>query len=69
MPAIKYPWDEWLRMRAFRLVKGSDYDCATSSMVQQIRNAASRSGLRARIEEDSRGVFVRLEKRRKKTCR
>lgn len=46
-----YDWATWFSNKEpFSLVKGVDYSGQTHSMVQQIRNKASKSGYRASIQ-------------------
>ena len=45
----KYPWDRWFGKQWFRVTRGRDYECTTTSFVQQIRNAAGLRNLSVRI--------------------
>lgn len=58
----KYHWDLWLSRRRFRLRRGEDFACSASSMVQQIRNAASLRGIGVSIEEKDNGIDVRVDR-------
>ena len=51
MVAPLYPWDKWLSKGRFTLVRGKDFICANSSMVQQIRNRASRINKKLTVED------------------
>jgi hypothetical protein len=55
-----YRWEQWFRAEKFILRRGVDYTCPTSSMIQQLRNAASRHRVSVRILDlgDSLTVFV-----------
>lgn len=57
----KYPWDDWFGQPITVLVRGEDYHCSQSTMVQTIRNNASRRGLRVRVVEDDDCRAIRLE--------
>lgn len=60
-PYRRYPWEDWWRRRAFRLVRGTDYDVRTDLMVQQLRNRAGRDGysLHVDVSDDGRTIRVR----------
>ncbi len=58
MPAKLYDWDHWFSQRRFSLVRGRDFDCSPSSIVQQIRNESSRRGLSATVINDGRRIEV-----------
>jgi hypothetical protein len=49
-----YPWSEWIDGSAWRLERGTDFDCEPTSMASQIRDYASRHGLLAvaRVDGD-----------------
>lgn len=57
--APKYPWDEWLRRRRLRLVRGIDFDCQPHSMSVMIRTRAARRGLRVSVSIDESVITVR----------
>jgi hypothetical protein len=57
MPSPIYPWDSWFARESFRLVRGRDYDCPVSSIIQQVRNAASRRGLGVSVSEGKDGTL------------
>jgi len=73
MPNKIYPWEKWLagRRRWISLQQGRDYDCSTSTMVQQLRNAACRLEIGMSIEQRDDVLEVRTypterkEKRRR----
>lgn len=44
-----YDWDRWFKKKSFRLVQGHDFDCEVHGMASQIRNKASRRGLRVSL--------------------
>jgi len=61
----KYDWDGLLVPgKTFTFHKGTDYDCTTSAVVAQIRTAASRKGVSARIvvAEDERSLAVKVDR-------
>ena len=62
MPRPMYDWQRWFRRRKFILKRGVDYRCQTSSMVQQIRNAAYKRGLSVSLEEDNGALTVTVLK-------
>jgi hypothetical protein len=41
----KYDWDDWFNRSFTVLIRGRDYRCSQSSMVQQVRNAALKMGV------------------------
>lgn len=52
MPARrKYNWEEWFGQDSFTLVRGVDYHCSQSAMVQNIRNKAVKLGVRVNLED------------------
>jgi hypothetical protein len=63
-----YPWDKWLGKPRTRLRKGVDYSCPQSSICQQIRNAATRLGVRVTVDEtkDGKGVVIEVVEREDK---
>lgn len=56
-PSI-YPWDDWFEAEQFDLTRGIHYKCPQGVMQQQIRNAASKRGLRVSIDELDAGFVV-----------
>jgi hypothetical protein len=53
-----YDWEKWFGKPRFALKRGRDYGCATSSMAQQVRNAASEHGVSVSITERAGGLDV-----------
>ncbi len=49
---MKYPWDDWFARTKFLLVQGEDYNCGSATMVQQVRNQASRRGVGVDVAHD-----------------
>lgn len=52
-----YPWDRWFKRGRGRLRRGRDYTCLQNSMAQQVRNAASRRGLRVSVRQRHGGLI------------
>ena len=46
-----YKWDEWFRRRRVTLRRGKDFTCGIGTMIQQLRNAASKRGYAIHVEE------------------
>lgn len=60
----KYPWEEWFGSKITVLVRGEDYDCSQSTMVQIIRNRASLEGIKVKIiDTDTEIIIVVLGRR------
>ena len=59
-----YDWNTLFRKKVFTLLEGEDFDCTCESMEQQVRNAASRRGLRVIVvlEDGTVSVVVRRHK-------
>lgn len=45
----RYPWSEWFARDQYTLIRGEHFEGRTSTFVQQIRNRATRDGLRVGI--------------------
>lgn len=58
MPAALYDWPTWFSQRRFVLRRGEDYSCTQSSMEGQIRNAATRYGVKVRVEDQGEQITV-----------
>lgn len=56
---MKYPWKVLMQKKTFTILH-SEYDCARSSMPQQIRNAAVRLGKYVKIADGEDGFKVRV---------
>ena len=54
----RYNWKEWFGRERFALVAGVDYRCSTATMIQNVRNRASRLGLHIRVVETEGGFTV-----------
>lgn len=58
-----YKWEEWFKERDFTIHRGRDYVCSQSGMAQQIRQAATRFGVRISLKDcgNSFTVIVKQE--------
>lgn len=56
----KYPWEEWFRRERAVLLRGVHYRCSQSTMVQAVRNNASRRGLRVKIDDTDTEITVEV---------
>lgn len=66
----KYDWETWFSRKSTVLVKGVDYTCSQSAMVQSIRNNAYLRGAHVRpIDLDDRIEIVVLSKMKKTPVR
>ncbi len=54
----KYSWDKLFCHKVFTIYKGKDYYCSQSSMVGQIRNAASQRGVKVTIDDGDTYIIV-----------
>lgn len=59
MARRKYNWDEWFSRDETIIVHGTHYQCSQSTMVQTIRNEASRRGIRINIVDTGTEIFIR----------
>jgi len=59
----KYEWDYWFSYPTFELQQGRDYHVSQSAMVQQVRNMASRYGVRVSIEDRGTSLVVEVRDR------
>lgn len=57
----KYKWELWFVRDKTVLLRGVDYDCSQSSMVQSIRNAATRHGVRVHIEDEGDTITIEVK--------
>jgi hypothetical protein len=57
---VRHPWRDWFKLGSFTLSQGVHYEGRTDTMAQQVRNAATRLGVRVTIEihNDLRGMSV-----------
>lgn len=62
MPARLYSWDDWFSKDVFTIRQRRDYHCSTSSMVQQVRNAASARGLLVEIQDLGHSILVKVHR-------
>lgn len=63
-PAL-YPWAQWLETAltsVLQLRRGVDYDVGTASMIQQLRNAATRLRFHVVIDEVAGGFQLTSER-------
>lgn len=51
----RHPWDEWFKLGSFILQKGKDYAGRTDTMMSQVRQQASKRGLRASVTATNDG--------------
>jgi hypothetical protein len=63
-PAL-YDWTTWLAPGTKTIIKTRDYRCPNHSIIQQIRNAASKRGYRVAIlDERARSITFSVQRRR-----
>lgn len=55
-----YHWLEWFKRKQFVLRRGLDYRCPQTTMVQQIRNAAVKYGVKVSIKDVNDGFIVNV---------
>lgn len=60
-----YPWGEWFRKEWFILRHGIHYQCRQTAMIQQIRNAAVKHGVKVSIREIDQGFRVTVRRNTK----
>lgn len=60
----KYPWEEWFKEKITVIVRGEDYDCSQSSMVQSIRNRATLDGLKVKVIDTDTEIIIVVMGRR-----
>jgi hypothetical protein len=53
-----YNWEAWFDGRAWRLVRGEDYECKTASMRNLVAQTARRRGIRVATQLDGEAVCV-----------
>lgn len=51
----RHPWDDWFRLGAFILQKGTDYAGRTDTMMSQVRQQAAKRGLQVSVTSDNEG--------------
>ena len=58
--ARKYPYDQWLNGKVWKLLEGTDYKCSLGSMRACVSAAAKRRGLVARTNVilKGKGLFI-----------
>lgn len=54
----KYDWEEWFSKKFTILMRGVDYHCSQSTMMQQIRNKASALGLRLKLTDTGTEIII-----------
>lgn len=47
----KYRWEDWFAAGTFMIIRGRHYFISTSSMAQQVRNAAAQYKFKVRLKE------------------
>lgn len=62
MPATLYQWSEWFAKARVTLRRGVDYSCPQSTMVQQIRSAASRRKIKVTVDDRDTEIVVEVVK-------
>ena len=55
-----YTWGRWLKEPGVTLIRGVDYTCSQSGMVQTIRNNASLRGVRVRITDNTDSITIEV---------
>lgn len=56
--AEKYPWDQWLNGKVWKLVQGEDYDVSSTSIRAAIYAAGTRLRKKVKIETHENFVIV-----------
>lgn len=66
MPTIKttYPFDDWFAQGKLRIVRGKDFVINHLSMAQQIRNAATKRGIKVSVKAFLGGKALDIAVRR-----
>jgi hypothetical protein len=59
----RHPWSYWFSLDKFTLVRGEHYTCVTPSMIQQVRNNASRRNLNISIYVKDKEFTVVVRKK------
>ena len=54
----KYPWERWFAQARTIVVRGIDYECSQSAMVQAIRNNASTRGVSIRVRDVGHAIVI-----------
>lgn len=57
MPRPKYPWGDWFASGRF-VIRYRDYNCSQEGMIQQVRNAALRAGVKVRCRSEKDGSIT-----------
>lgn len=55
---LKYAWEDWFKRREFTIKRGRDYGVSQATMAQNVRNAATRHGLRVRVRDLGTSIRV-----------
>lgn len=58
----RYPWDKWLTQPQTILLRGRDYRCTTFGLAQQVRQQASRRGIRVSVHTTQDSVTIELRR-------
>jgi hypothetical protein len=59
----KYPWDLWLDGQVWKLVRGTDYECTSSSMrtsAQQVGKTRNKN-VRTNMIMDGKGIVIQAK--------
>ena len=54
----RYPWDEWLNGRVWRLVYGTDFHVTSHSFLGSLSYRAKRSGIKVRTQHDGNDALI-----------
>lgn len=54
-----YPWSQWFKRNEFELKRGEHFNCQLHSMMAQIREYASRSGISISISANENTLTIR----------
>ena len=57
----KYHWERWFSKSRFDLEYGRHFECDPASMIQQVRNAASRYGVSVSIKFDVESSKIKVK--------
>lgn len=70
MPAHrKYDWNKLFERDQSLLERGEDYHCSQSNIIQQIRNEASKRGLRIKLNDLDDKIIVKVISRKQQTTK
>ncbi len=55
-----YSWEDWFDRGGTTLVRGVDYHCSQYAMVAQVRNAASKHGVKVRVADSGNTITIEV---------